>query len=176
MITLPIATEYGVFQATYSELGVAHLDFPEASGTNTDFKTEHGKTAGPQQRQWHRLTESALRQILSGGHPATLPPLDWSRSTDFQRRVWTALREIGPGQTRTYAEVAAAICSPGGARAVGSACGANPIPVLVPCHRVLAAHGRLGGFSAGLDWKRALLAREGVRAVEPAEEPALPLR
>ncbi|HWY77249.1 MAG TPA: MGMT family protein, partial [Verrucomicrobiae bacterium] len=59
-------------------------------------------------------------------------------------------------------QVAAAIGQPKAARAVGAACGANPIPVLIPCHRVLAAHNRLGGFGGGLDWKRNLLAREGI--------------
>lgn len=71
---------------------------------------------------------------------------------------------IPPGETRSYGEIAAALGQPLASRAVGGACGANPIPVLVPCHRVLAANGRLGGFSGGLDWKRRLLAIEGVFA------------
>jgi methylated-DNA-[protein]-cysteine S-methyltransferase len=73
------------------------------------------------------------------------------------------LRRIATGRTKSYSEVASVIGKPGAARAVGGACGANPIPVLVPCHRVLAANRRLGGFSGGLDWKRKLLAREGVQ-------------
>ena len=73
------------------------------------------------------------------------------------------MQEIPFGQTRSYGEIARAIGRPKGMRAVGGACGANPIPVLVPCHRVLAAKGKLGGFSGGLDWKRTLLEREGVR-------------
>jgi len=69
---------------------------------------------------------------------------------------------IRPGKTLSYGEMAAAIGKPRAVRAVGGACGANPIPVIVPCHRVLAANHRLGGFSSGLDWKRTLLTREGV--------------
>ena len=66
------------------------------------------------------------------------------------------------GQTFSYGEVAKAIGRPKAVRAVGGACGANPIPVLIPCHRVLAAGGKIGGFSGGLDWKRTLLARENI--------------
>jgi O-6-methylguanine DNA methyltransferase len=108
------------------------------------------------------LTERALKQALSGKSPGKWPPLDLSAGTEFQRCVWNALREIRSGQTKSYAQVAQAIDRPGAVRAVGQACGANPIPVVIPCHRVLAAGGKLGGFSAGLDWKLKLLRREGV--------------
>jgi len=91
-----------------------------------------------------------------------MPPLDLSSGTAFQQKVWAALREIPSGKTRTYSQVADAVRKPLASRAVGSACGANPIPVLVPCHRVLPATGGLGGFSAGLEWKRRLLGVEGV--------------
>jgi O-6-methylguanine DNA methyltransferase len=89
-----------------------------------------------------------------------MPAIDWSDATPFQQAVWRALLEITPGQTQTYGEVARRIRKPRAARAVGTACGANPIPVLVPCHRVITAGGGLGGFSGGLDWKRRLLAIE----------------
>ena len=77
--------------------------------------------------------------------------------------MWRALRKIALGRTWSYAQVAQAIGNPKAVRAVGGACGANPIPVFVPCHRVLAANSGLGGFSGGLNWKRALLKREGIR-------------
>jgi len=72
------------------------------------------------------------------------------------------MQRIPAGHTRSYGELAADIGKPKAVRAVGGACGANPIPLLVPCHRVLAAGGKIGGFSGGLDWKRKLLAREEV--------------
>jgi O-6-methylguanine DNA methyltransferase len=100
--------------------------------------------------------------VLEGKPPGQLPPIDLSSGTAFQQRVWTALCQIGCGQTRSYSEVAHMIGQPNALRAVGGACGANPIPVLIPCHRVLAAHHRLGGFSAGRGWKLRLLAREGI--------------
>jgi O-6-methylguanine DNA methyltransferase len=103
-----------------------------------------------------------LNESLAGRAPRVLPPLDLSSGTEFQRRVWNALRRIASGRTHSYSEVAAEIGKPRATRAVGGACGANPIPVFIPCHRVLAANRALGGFSGGLGWKRKLLAREGI--------------
>ena len=98
--------------------------------------------------------------------PRNLPPLDLTGGTDFQHNVWQQLLEIPLGQTRAYGELAKRLGKPGASRAVGSACGANPIPVIVPCHRVLAAHGRIGGFSGGPGWKQRLLNIEGTPFIE----------
>lgn len=87
------------------------------------------------------------------------------RGSPFQLRAWAALREIPFGTTRSYADQARAMGSPRAFRAVGSANGANPVPIVVPCHRVVASNGSLGGYSAGLAIKRALLALEGVSVV-----------
>ncbi|MBK8169344.1 MAG: methylated-DNA--[protein]-cysteine S-methyltransferase [Sandaracinaceae bacterium] len=88
-------------------------------------------------------------------------PLDL-RGTDFQLSVWNALARIPYGAVRSYGAIANGIGSPRAMRAVGAASGANPIPVIIPCHRVIEASMRLGGFSAGLARKRKLLALEGV--------------
>jgi len=77
--------------------------------------------------------------------------------TDFQEQVWNVIASIGYGKTLTYGEIAQQIGKPGAARAVGNACGSNPIPLIVPCHRVTASNGGLGGYSSGLDKKRQLL-------------------
>lgn len=77
--------------------------------------------------------------------------------TPFQRRVWSALMEIPWGATRSYGEIARAIGRPGAARAVGAACGANPIAIVIPCHRAIGSDGALTGFAAGVDVKRFLL-------------------
>ena len=82
------------------------------------------------------------------------------RGTEFERRVWQAERRIPYGQTRTYAEIARTVGSPRGGRAVGGATGRNPVPLFVPCHRIVAKDG-LGGFTGGLHHKRRLLALEG---------------
>lgn len=94
--------------------------------------------------------------------PAAAPelPLD-ARGTPFQQRVWRALREIAPGTTASYAQIAARIGLPRATRAVAQACGANPLAVLVPCHRVVRGDGGLSGYRWGVARKRALLALEG---------------
>lgn len=95
-------------------------------------------------------------------HSAAPPPdlpLDL-RGTVFQRKVWEALQDIPPGRTLTYGELAERVGLPGGARAVAQACGANPAAVIVPCHRVVAADGSLGGYRWGIERKRALLESE----------------
>lgn len=103
-----------------------------------------------------------LAQYLAGRRRAFDLPLA-PAGTPFQLRVWEALRTIPFGETRSYGEVAASVGSPGGSRAVGQANGHNPIGVVVPCHRVIAADGTLGGYTGGLERKRRLLALEGIR-------------
>jgi len=88
------------------------------------------------------------------------------RGTEFQRRVWRALTEIPYGQTLSYGELARSIEKPRASRAVGLANGANPLPIIVPCHRVIGADGSLTGFGGGLPIKRKLLALEGAGAQE----------
>ncbi|MBC8003054.1 MAG: methylated-DNA--[protein]-cysteine S-methyltransferase [Opitutaceae bacterium] len=159
MHTLQVITKDGSFAASYSEHGLHHLDFPGKPGLDV---AKSKATVTPQIRDWHRLTETAVHAVLAGRAIPSLPPLDLSSGTDFQRRVWTALQRIRAGETESYGGIARKLGANGATRAVGGACGANPIPLLIPCHRVLAAHQRLGGFSGGLNWKRKLLEREGV--------------
>jgi methylated-DNA-[protein]-cysteine S-methyltransferase len=90
-------------------------------------------------------------------------PLD-AQGTPFQKRVWSALRRIPYGETRSYKDIARAAGSPKGARAVGMANHENPIAIVVPCHRVIAADGSLGGYACGLDLKRKLLDLESAAA------------
>jgi methylated-DNA-[protein]-cysteine S-methyltransferase len=84
--------------------------------------------------------------------------------TPFQRRVWTALRDVPAGRTVSYGELAGTVCGPDAARAVGAANGANPIAIIVPCHRVVGAAGALTGYAGGLARKRWLLAHEAQRS------------
>lgn len=164
----PIDTDLGAFMARFSPRGLARLDFP-SKRRRPGIADRSGPAAETRVREdWIGLTRNALAAVLAGQKPKAFPPLDWSEATEFQRRVWRALRRIPPGQTRTYAQVASALGKAGAARAVGNACGANPIPLLVPCHRVTAAGGGLGGFSGGLRWKRRLLEIEGVTQLRTA--------
>jgi O-6-methylguanine DNA methyltransferase len=96
-------------------------------------------------------------------------PLDFE-GTDFQKRVWRQLQTIPYGQTRSYSEIAQAIGRPRAVRAVGAANGANPIAIVVPCHRVIGANGTLVGYGGGLPLKKRLLELEGAVAWQPRLE------
>ncbi|HKU62873.1 MAG TPA: methylated-DNA--[protein]-cysteine S-methyltransferase [Gemmatimonadales bacterium] len=110
----------------------------------------------------HPLLREAERQLgeyFAGRRTEFELPLD-PGGTPFQQKVWTALRSIPFGETRTYAELAAQIGHPGAARAVGAASGRNPLSIVAPCHRVVGARGELTGFAGGLEVKARLLAFE----------------
>ena len=142
--TLPIATVAGPFRAAFSAQGLRRLLFADGPPAATAPDPRAEELAGQ------------LDAYFRGERTAFSIPLD-PRGTPFQLRVWEELKRIPYGQTRSYLEVATAIGTPDRVRAVGAANGANPIPILVPCHRVIGSDGSLVGFGAGLDWKRRLL-------------------
>lgn len=106
-----------------------------------------------------RTAREELLAYFSGERRDFDLPLD-PAGTDFQRAVWEALRAIPYGGTRTYGEIAAAVGRPKAVRAVGQANHVNPLPIFIPCHRVVGKNGALTGYAGGLDLKRALLALE----------------
>ncbi len=110
----------------------------------------------------------ALRAYFQQRTPLPAMPLDLSRGSAFQQRVWEALCTIPFGETRTYGDVAQNIGQPRAARAVGQACGLNPLAIVVPCHRVTAQNGKLGGYTGGIEIKKALLALEEQALLGPA--------
>lgn len=110
-------------------------------------------------------TQRQIREYMSGSRTRFQIPYRFESGTPFQRKVWHELEKIPYGTTKTYLEIAEAICKPGQkahnyARAVGSACGANPIGVIVPCHRVIGGNGDLTGFASGVEVKANLLQLE----------------
>lgn len=128
------------------------------------LRIELGARGGADGGRPSPFAREALRQLaeyFAGKRTAfTLP---WSLGPGgFRNAVLERVARIPWGHTLGYGDVAAEVGNPRAARAVGQAVGANPLPVVIPCHRVLAAGGRLGGFGAGLRWKRALLAIEGI--------------
>jgi O-6-methylguanine DNA methyltransferase len=183
LFQLTVSTRDGQFIARYSAKGLAELKFPsvgraspravsrrrrgnesQISSTSKVPIRDSSRRLLPiptQILRWHRATADGLKSSLTGRKPKNLPLLDLT-GTEFQKRVWNALRKISKGRTKSYDEIAQQIGKPKAVRAVGGACGANPVPIFVPCHRVLATNKKLGGFSGGLDWKRKLLKREGV--------------
>lgn len=102
----------------------------------------------------------ALREYFQGRELTPQLPLD-VRATAFQQRVWQELQKIPYGQTRSYREIARRIGTPQAARAVARACATNPVPLVIPCHRVVREDGSLGGYGGGIARKRALLSHEG---------------
>jgi AraC family transcriptional regulator of adaptative response/methylated-DNA-[protein]-cysteine methyltransferase len=112
---------------------------------------------------WSKATlhelKAKIAAFIDGEANLARLPLD-IRGTVFQRRVWDELRRIPRGETRTYPEIARAIGAPAAVRAVGSACGANPVALVVPCHRAVRTDGGLGGYAWGLKRKKKLLALE----------------
>ncbi|MHB1328228.1 MAG: methylated-DNA--[protein]-cysteine S-methyltransferase [Gemmatimonadales bacterium] len=135
---------------------VAVLLGDDAESLHHDLTTRFPDASTTRDDETNRSTLSAvLRAIEDPGQVSTLPLAP--RGTAFQRRVWDALRTIPPGTTVSYTGLAGRIGSPRALRAVAHACGANPIAVLVPCHRVVRSDGALAGYRWGLDRKRQLL-------------------
>jgi len=152
-----------------SPVGILSLEAGDEGVFGLSFSDRGPSRAGVSARARAHLdaAEEALREYF-GGRPPHLPELDL-RGTPFQLAVWSALREIPWGEVRTYGEIARLLGRSGSARAVGGANHENPVAILVPCHRVVQAGGRLGGYGGGLAAKRWLLAHEAGHA--PALHP-----
>ena len=151
-----IETSLGSMLVATTEKGVCCLSFNESEA---DLRARFPKAELVQGGQgFHSLFERVVQAVEQPGTGIDIP-LD-VKGTAFQQACWQALREIPPGETRSYGEQAAMLGNPKASRAVGSANGANNIAVLIPCHRVIAADGRLGGYAYGLDIKAELLRRE----------------
>ncbi|HUJ10621.1 MAG TPA: methylated-DNA--[protein]-cysteine S-methyltransferase [Verrucomicrobiae bacterium] len=155
--TVSIQTKLGTFHAHYSPHGITSLDFPESRNSRAPAAKDKKPPA------FVRTLGRQLKQYAAGKSVRWEVPVDLSSGTDFQQRVWRVLAKIPCGQTRSYAWVAQKLGKPKAARAVGAACGANPVPVIIPCHRVVASNGALGGFGGGLPMKKRLLRIEHTR-------------
>ncbi len=154
-------TPLGACGVAWSEVGITSLLLPgtEEAHTRAALRRRHAEARESAPPAAVQTAIEAITALLSG-EPRDLADitLDLQGAPDFHRRVYEQSRRIGPGHTCTYGELAEQIGEPGAARAVGQALGANPVAVIVPCHRVLAAGGRPGGFSApgGIETKRRL--------------------
>ena len=142
-------------------IGLLTLQADEAAVTAIRFGADGAQDASP----LLDAAEAQLREYFAGARRTFDLPLA-PHGTAFQQRVWAALRTIPYGETRTYGELAAAIDSPNASRAVGMANHRNPIPIIIPCHRVIGANGTLTGYAGGLEIKRRLLALEGINILK----------
>lgn len=143
--------------------GIATIVLPKASRMMVAADVRRGSRGQSEEGSSPRLraARKQLTEYLAGTRTSFTFPLDLSEGTDFQRRVWRVLQGLPYGQLRSYQEVATRVGGRQYARAVGNAVGANPLPIVIPCHRIVARDASLGGFSGGLPTKRRLLALEG---------------
>jgi len=144
----------------WSCAGIARLRFAMPSRATAAVPGANSRPAGSVKNSEISGVIDAIDAYFSGIPVSFTTALDWTGATEFQRAVWSAAMAVPYGETRTYARIAAQAGAPGGARAAGNALGANPTPVIVPCHRVVKSDGSPGGFSGGVHLKRALLALE----------------
>lgn len=144
-----IASPIGELSVATDDAGVCGVNFGPVETATGDV--EDAGFAG---------VVTQLREYFAGELTEFTVPLSVRRGSDFERAVWREMTKIPYGETRTYGEVAKALGDPGAARAVGIACNRNPIPVIVPCHRIVGAGGKLVGFGGGLPRKRKLLELE----------------
>jgi len=174
-----LSTPIGDLRLTASLRGLSRIRFPgEGPAPGTALREADGSP--PAIRQARRHLKQALKELkeyFSGRRTRFRVSLDLE-GTAHQLRVWEALQDIPFGKTVTYGELAKRLGTPLGARAIGRGCATNPVPVIVPCHRVVAGTGGLQGFGGGLWRKRALLEMEQGQAglalwdVRSAEDPA----
>ncbi|HEY1976946.1 MAG TPA: methylated-DNA--[protein]-cysteine S-methyltransferase [Candidatus Baltobacteraceae bacterium] len=165
----PLRTPAGLMMIGATDRGICFVQFGDsedelierlrAEYRNADV-TPMQTPPHPAFAQWVQ----AIARHVAGDQPHLDLPLD-IRATAFQMRVWKYLQSIPYGEVQSYAEVADAIGSPNGARAVAGACASNPVAVVIPCHRVIRGTGELGGYRWGLERKRALIDRERAHSV-----------
>jgi methylated-DNA-[protein]-cysteine S-methyltransferase len=148
-----VQTKLGAFRVQFSPRGLSRLEFCSVRASAPRSK----------QQRVASLPYNLKRQLqqYAAGKPVRWKlSIDLSSGTTFQQRVWRVLTTIPHGETRSYGWVAKKVGNPRASRAVGAACGANLVPVIIPCHRVIAGDGSIGGFGGGLPMKRRLLALE----------------
>jgi methylated-DNA-[protein]-cysteine S-methyltransferase len=160
-------TAMGTCGIAWGENGIVGVQLPECnpSATLSRLLRRQGGDASPglPPPQIQRTIEDIVALLAGKARDLQRSPLDLTQVPDFSRRIYDVVRRIPPGQTLSYGDVAARCGDPATARTVGQAMARNPFPIIVPCHRVLAAHGKNGGFSAygGVSTKLKLLAIEG---------------
>jgi methylated-DNA-[protein]-cysteine S-methyltransferase len=180
-----VATQLGTIGIVWNDIGLTRLALPtvsctprsgnatdatDATADDTELSTYLARFTSDAPEPPTGLGLVAATRIVALFEGArddlTDLPLDLRDVPPFHREVYEATRRIPPGETRTYGEIAKVVGSPGASRAVGGALGKNPFPIVVPCHRVLAAGGKSGGFTApgGVDTKWRMLALEGAKA------------
>ncbi|WP_367718474.1 methylated-DNA--[protein]-cysteine S-methyltransferase [Nitratireductor sp. GISD-1A_MAKvit] len=167
-------TAFGFCGVVWGENGLSRLVLPSKSAQHVEEQLAtnlHGPVLSPP-HQVVALIASIQRYFHGELEDFSNVPLDFTGTPPFHRTLYTAMRRLGYGETTTYGDLCKSVGFPTAARETGAAMGRNPVPLIIPCHRVLAAGGRIGGFSAdgGVRMKRRMLALE--RARPPLTDPA----
>jgi len=164
VFTAELDSPIGALRIASTEKGLAYVELPHASGRGfRGWLGRHAERAEVQEGYAaNRVAVAQLLEYLEGKRTAFELPLDL-RGTPFQVAVYTEVAAIPYGESRSYSEIAERVARPRAVRAVGAANGANPIPLVVPCHRVIGSRGQLQGYAGGLDLKARLLAMERAR-------------
>lgn len=156
-------TPWGWVTITASNKGITSIDL-----SPSDRAARQSQAGDDAAASFVTEAQAQLLAYFDGTRREFSLPVDMSAGTPFQRKVWNAIRRIPYGRVRSYQWVATKVGGKQYARAVGMALGANPVPIVVPCHRIIAHDGSLGGFSCGLPMKRRLLKLEGtLEQLEP---------
>jgi methylated-DNA-[protein]-cysteine S-methyltransferase len=153
----------GEILATWTEKGLNFITFPKSKWQRffSALSREESIDLKKDEKKFASLKKN-LKVYFSGKKVNFRESLDLTGGTAFQKKVWKAMLKIPFGETRSYGWLARQVGGKNKARAVGAACGANPIPIIIPCHRVIREDGGLGGYGGGLSMKRKLLKIEGV--------------
>jgi O-6-methylguanine DNA methyltransferase len=159
--TAEFESPIGSLRIASTSVGLAHIQLPHANGRGFDgWRTRHAASAVVKQGfEPNRVCVAQILEFLEGKRETFDLPVDL-RGTDFQVAVYQEVARVPFGETRSYKEIAVAIGRPTATRAVGAANGANPVSLVVPCHRVISTSGHLHGYGGGLDLKAKLLAME----------------
>jgi len=158
-VTTPYQSPFGILEIEASDEGISAIRWPSTPDDNQPNPPISTSSSGRPERPLLETAKTQLDEYFQGARNNFELPLSLT-GTPFQQLVWNALTGIPYGTTTSYGAIANAIDRPRAVRAVGRAIGSNPIPLIIPCHRVIGAGGKLTGFSGGLDRKRWLLNRE----------------
>ena len=159
---------WDAWRAFETPIGIVRVFAADEKVTFIDIAADDAEVGSEGKANVLALAEKELKSYFAGKLKAFTFSVDLSSGTSFQQSVWGQIAKIDFAETKSYADIAAAIGKPKASRAVGGAVGSNPVPLVVGCHRVLGASGRITGYSGGdgLPTKRWLLAHEGLSAKE----------
>lgn len=158
-VTTTYQSPFGILEIEASDEGISAIRWPSTPDDNQPDPRFTTRSSGRPESPLLETAKTQLDEYFQGARNNFELPLSLT-GTPFQQLVWNALKAIPYGTTTSYGAIANAIDRPRAVRAVGRAIGSNPIPLIIPCHRVIGAGGKLTGFSGGLDRKRWLLNRE----------------